>query len=66
MLRLTSDQRRTLIEKLPDAANAAMAGLVFGQFVAERPVSFDVALCGVALWALLFMCAMVLAGGSER
>ena len=32
MVGLTREQRRMLIDKLPDAANLALGGLVFGQF----------------------------------
>ena len=32
MVGLTTEQRRMLMDKLPDAANLALGALVFGQF----------------------------------
>jgi len=34
---LTTGQRRMLMDKLPDAANLALGGMVFGQFLGDRP-----------------------------
>ena len=33
MVGLTTEQRRMLIDKIPDAANLALGALVFGQFL---------------------------------
>jgi hypothetical protein len=50
MLDLTPEQRQMLIDKLPDAANVALAALVFGQFIGDKPFSTPVAIGGIALW----------------
>lgn len=50
MLRLTARQREMLIDKLPDLANLAAAGLVFGQFLGSESVSLGVAVGGLLLW----------------
>ena len=42
-----------LIDKLPDAANLALGGLVFGQFISDRPFSIAVAILGVVMWGVL-------------
>ncbi len=39
MVGLAKEQRRMLIDKLPDAADLALGGLVFGQFLGDRPFS---------------------------
>jgi hypothetical protein len=66
MLRLDRNQRRVLADKLPDAANAAVAALVFGQLVAGHPVSMAVAVSGTLLWVWLLACALILTEGEER
>ena len=61
MLVLNGGQRELLADKLPDAANLAVAALFFGQFVTGTSFSFPVALTigggGIALFAsmILFM-----------
>lgn len=50
MLRLKVRQRELLIDKVPDLANLAMAGLVFGQFLSAEAFSFQIALSGVIVW----------------
>ena len=50
MLRLKPRQRGVLVEKTPDMANLALAGLVFGQFLRPEPFSLPVALGGLFIW----------------
>jgi hypothetical protein len=64
MVELTSEQRKMLIDKLPDAANLALGALVFGQFLGDRPFSPGVALLGTVAWVLLLGSAFVL--GREK
>ena len=64
MVGWTKEQRRMLIDKLPDAANLALGGLVFGQFLGDRPFSVGIGVLGVATWALLLGGAFVL--GRQR
>lgn len=60
MVGLTTEQRRMLMDKLPDAANLALGGLVFGQFITDRPFSLVAGTLGVATWAAFFAGAFVL------
>ncbi len=64
MVGLTREQRRMLIDKLPDAANLALAGLVFGQFLGDRPFSAAIAVVGIVTWAAFLGGAFVL--GAEK
>lgn len=64
MVGLAIEQRRMLMDKLPDAANLALGGLVFGQFLADRPFSIALAIVGMTTWAGLLGGAFVL--GRER
>lgn len=61
MIELTSGQRAPLADKLPDVANIAAGALVFGQFLSDSTFSWQLAAAGLALWAFLFGCAVVLA-----
>ena len=63
MLEFDDRQREVLIDKLPDAANLALGGLLFGQFVADRPFSVALALAGVAAWVALLVWSLFLAKG---
>jgi hypothetical protein len=53
MLRLTAGQRRVLIDRLPELANFAVASLLFGQFLSDRPFSWGLAVGSLAVWAAL-------------
>jgi hypothetical protein len=55
-----------IMDKLPDAANLALGGLVFGQFLGDRPFSPGVAVLGLGTWAVLVGCAFAIAGGQKR
>ena len=60
MIGWTSEQRRMLMDKLPDAANLALGALVFGQFLGDRPFSFGVAIGGLLGWIGLLGVAFAL------
>ncbi len=62
MVGLTPEQRKTLIDKLADAANLALGALVFGQFLAEQPFSTLAAIGGLVVWASLLAFVLVLGG----
>lgn len=53
MLVLNRGQREMLADKLLDAANLAMGGLVFGQFVTGLSFSVPMALLGIVFWTVL-------------
>lgn len=61
MLRLSSAQR--FVEKLLDTANLAMAGLVFGQFVANQVFSYGIAVLGFAAWIALVRISLFISKG---
>ena len=65
MLLLNRAQRAMLVDKMPDVANLAIGALSFGQFLADRPFSFTVALCGLAIWVVLIAWAISLASGGN-
>jgi hypothetical protein len=62
MLELKRSQRAVLVDKVPDVANLAAGALVFGQFLSDSPVSWNVALVGTGIWLLLTGFAVLLAG----
>ncbi len=62
MLRLTKARQRMLIDKLPDAGNLALAGLVFGQFVGSQPFSLALAAIGLMTWVMLVGLAFLMSG----
>ena len=51
MLDLNERQRSVLIEKLPDTANVAAGGMLFGQAISGQPFSTAAAIAGLAVWA---------------
>jgi hypothetical protein len=53
MVRLTARRRTVFGEKLLDLANYAATALVFGQFVGQQSVSWEVMLAGMATWLVL-------------
>ena len=53
MVGLNIDQRRMLIDKLPDAANLALGVLAFSQFVSGGPGSMRLIFSGMAIWLAL-------------
>ena len=62
MLRSAASQRAMFGEKFLDLANYAAAALVFGQFVGEQRVSWEVILTGVATWLVFAAWAFWLTG----
>lgn len=61
MLEFSGRQREVLIDKLADAANLALGGLLFAQFVSGQSFSTRVAFAGLATWIGLRGWTMVLA-----
>ena len=53
MVELSEEQRRVVVDKLPDMANVAAGAMVFGQFIGDQPFSITVAAAGVAAWIAL-------------
>lgn len=66
MVGLTKEQRRMLIDKVPDAANLALGALVFGQFLGDRPFSRVLASAGVGVWLALVGYALLLGREGQR
>jgi len=56
-------RQKFLIEKWPDLANLAMGGLVFGQFLSGDPLSLSVAIGSLAIWIVVMVFVLTLAGG---
>ncbi len=61
MLVLNREQRRVLVDKLPDVANVAAGALVFGQFLSDRTFSVRMAALGITVWAALLACSILFA-----
>lgn len=53
MVELTTEQRATLMDKLPDFANLGVGALVFGQWLGEGPRSLTLVAVGLSIWAAL-------------
>jgi hypothetical protein len=54
-----------VVQAFPAVAHVAVGGLVFGQFLRDRPFSIGLALGGVAVWVAFVTWAVVLAGGKR-
>ena len=65
MLRLSTEQRRLLADKLGDAANIAAGAMIFGQFLGDRRISLAAAALGFAIWLGLTAWALSLERGSD-
>jgi hypothetical protein len=65
MLRLKAGQRAVIVEKLPDLANIIAGGFVIGQFVGEEPASLWLVAAGLAIWMVLALLTLVVAGGNH-
>ena len=53
MLELNDEQRRIIVDKVPDMANVAAGAMVFGQFLADRPFSLMLGVAGAAGWLVV-------------
>jgi len=60
MLDFDRRQRALLADKLFDAGNVAAGGMLFGQFVANRPFSVVLATIGFAIWLTALIVSVVL------
>ena len=65
MVGLSQEQRRMLIDKLPDAANLMLGALVFGQFLSDQPFSPWLAAGGGVGWLALLGWAFWLGRGDK-
>jgi hypothetical protein len=54
MLDLTSEQRRLISDKLPDAANIILGAVVLGPFLGQGHFSVARVVGGIALWLSAF------------
>jgi hypothetical protein len=66
MIGLTTEQRRVLMDKLPDAANLVLGVLALGQFVGGHAFSVRLALAGIVGWLALFGAAFLLGKEDPR
>ncbi len=65
MVDLTRRQRELLADKLPDFANVAAAGLLFGQAAGGQTFSLRAAMAGIGVWAAVMVLSLVLARSCE-
>jgi hypothetical protein len=62
MLRLDQGQRTALSETLRELANLVVGALTLGQFVGAQAPSIWLILAGLALWLILIVWGLMLAG----
>lgn len=62
MVDFDSKQRTLVADKLFDVASVAVGGMVFGQFLTERPFSILLAVIGLAIWVTLFVVSVAVEG----
>jgi predicted acyltransferase len=65
MVHLTGRQREVLLSALPNTANVAAGGLVFGQFVSGRPFSLVAVGVGIAIWLVFLGVSLTIAGSAS-
>jgi len=65
MVRLREKQRAALADTLRQLGNLVIGGLVVGQFVATRPLSWGLMAIGTLAWTLCVGAAMLLLAGAE-
>ena len=53
-------QRALVADKPFDAGNVAAGGMLFGQFVTDRPFSLALAVIGVVVWVAFFAISVAL------
>ena len=61
MLRLNERQREILIDALPDTANLALGGMLFGRAILGARFSWEWAVGGALTWLVLMAFSLVLA-----
>jgi hypothetical protein len=66
MLRLSTEQRRLLADKVLDLANVGAGALVFGQALGGGRFSTGLALLGISWWFTCFGVALLLDGEAHR
>jgi len=66
MLRLSTEQRRLLADKLCDAGNVAAGALIFGQFLGDAQYSIPLGLLDVAVWLSFGTLAVMLTQENSR
>ena len=66
MLRLNPKQRTTLSESLRQVGNLTFGGLVVGQFVGSRPLSWSLLIAGATMWMILVLAGIVMLAGEEE
>ncbi len=62
MLDLNPRQRALVGDKLFDFGNVAAGGMVFGQFLADRPFSIALGIGGLVVWVACFVLSVALEG----
>jgi len=62
MLKFTDGQRELFAEKLADAANLALAAMVFGQSLAVGQFSVSLAVAGLTVWGLVIGASLLVKG----
>ena len=65
MLELSRKQRDLLADKLPDFANIAAGGWLFGQVAGGNDFSAKVAAAGLTVWMVVMVVSLVLSRDSE-
>jgi hypothetical protein len=53
-------QRSLVADKLFDAGNIAAGGMLFGQFVADRPFSVALGIIGLSIWIICLFTSVAL------
>ena len=62
MLDWNPRQRALVADKLFDAGNVAAGGMLFGQFLADRPFSIILGITGLSIWVICFFMSVALEG----
>ena len=59
-------QRALVADKVFDAGNVAAGGMLFGQFLAQRPFSIVLAIAGLVFWIGCFVVSVRLEGDGRK
>ena len=65
VLDLNPRQRALVADKVFDVGNVAAGGMLFGQFLAQRPFSIVLGLAGLGLWLTCFVLSVALEGRKD-